>query len=71
MLEEAQENYKKVTDLIRRAFKRLSEGQINIKRIDWLQEAIQAEKAYSLKCCEAIVKNVIQYGLDLAEQDQE
>ena len=68
MLEEAQDNKKKASDLIRRAFKKLAEAKV--KRAQWLDEAMNAEKAGSLVCCEAIVRNVIRYGLEMGEMEE-
>lgn len=62
-LEEAQGNTAKVFDIIRRAFKKLTKGQIKIPRDHWLKETVDAEKGKSLTCSQAIVKELLSYGM--------
>jgi len=67
-LEEAQGNAKKVEKIISLALSNL-EG-VNIKRDQWLTEAVNAEKSESLVTCRALVKLTMLKGLDDEDEDE-
>jgi len=60
-LEEGQGNTNMVGMIINKAIKKLSKFENKLKREQWLQEAIQAEKGDSLHVCKAIVKETMYY----------
>ena len=68
-LEEAHGNYEMVSKIINRAVKALRSMNVVINRDFWMKDAIEAEKAGSLKTCQAIIDNVIEIDEDDEDDD--
>lgn len=67
-LEEAQGNHTMVQKIIDRALHSLQQNGVEINREHWLQDAAETEKAQSKLTAQAIVKAVIEHGID--EEDR-
>ena len=57
-----------VEKIIDRALTSLSANGVEINREMWFQEAIEAEKAGAVHCCQAIIRAVI--GVNVEEEDR-
>lgn len=57
-----------VEKIIDRALTSLSANGVEINREMWFQEAIEAEKAGAVNCCQAIVRAVI--AINVEEEDR-
>lgn len=68
-LEEAQGNLSMVQKIIDRALNSLQANGVEINREHWIQDAIETEKSGSKATAQAIVKAVIDFGVD--EEDRE
>ena len=66
-LEETHGNLQMVDKIIDRAVKSLEANRVEIKRDDWIADAIECDKTGSLKTCQAIIRNVI--GIGVEEED--
>lgn len=66
-LEEANGNSNMVDKIIDRAIKSLEANRVEIKRDQWLEDAIECDKTGSFKTCQAIIRNVI--GIGIEEED--
>ncbi|CAB0041928.1 unnamed protein product [Trichogramma brassicae] len=67
-LEEANGNKHMVEKIIERAISSLSANGVEINREHWFKEAMEAEKAGAVYCCQVIIKSVISYGVE--EEDR-
>lgn len=67
-LEEANSNLPMVDKIIDRAVKSLESNRVEIKRDQWLQDAQECDKTGNVRTCQAIIRNVIGFGVD--EEDQ-
>lgn len=67
-LEEANQNVNMVDKIIDRAVKSLEGNRVEIKRDQWLNDAIECDKTGNVRTCQAIIKNIIGIGID--EEDQ-
>ncbi|KAK3931821.1 Pre-mRNA-processing factor 6 [Frankliniella fusca] len=67
-LEEANGNDHMVDKIIERAITSLSMNGVEINREHWFKEAVEAEKAGSVHTCQALVKAVINHGVE--EEDR-
>lgn len=63
-LEEANENLNMVDKIIDRAIKSLQANGVEIKREEWMNDAIECDKTNSIKTCQAIIKNIISIGVE-------
>jgi pre-mRNA-processing factor 6 len=63
-LEESQGNTKKVSDIVKRAFKKLIKMSAEITREQWLQEAIDAQELGSPHTSEAIIKEFLNFKIE-------
>lgn len=69
-LEEAHNNNRMIEKIVERAIKSLrDEYGVEINRKHWLNDAIDAEKAGSVLTCKAIIKHVIEIGIDEEERE--
>lgn len=62
-LEEAAGNKSLVESIIKRSIEQLSENGIEIKRDEWLQEAVDADKANFKVTCHEIIKRIIGFNI--------
>lgn len=62
-LEEAAGNKSLVESIIKRSIEQLSENGIEIKRDEWLQEAVDADKADFKITCHEIIKRIICFNI--------
>ncbi|XP_036139924.1 pre-mRNA-processing factor 6 isoform X2 [Monomorium pharaonis] len=62
-LEEANGNKHMVEKIIEHAISSLSANGIEINREHWFKEAMEAEKAGAVHCCQVIVKAIIGFGI--------
>lgn len=67
-LEEANENSVMVEKIIERAISSLTSNGVEINREQWLEDAIECDKARSFLTCRAIVKAIIGHGLEDEER---
>lgn len=67
-LEEAHGNTQMVDKIIERAISSLTANGVEITRDQWIEDAIECEKASSVLTCRAIVKAVIGHGLEDEER---
>lgn len=67
-LEEAQGNHVMVQKIIDRALSSLLKNGVEIKREHWMEDAIESEKSGSLLTAQAIIKAIIEHGID--EEDR-
>lgn len=67
-LEEANGNKHMVEKIIERAISSLSANGVEINREHWFKEAMEAEKAGAVHCCQVIVKAIIGFGVE--EEDR-
>ena len=67
-LEEANGNTAMVERIIDRAITSLSANGVEINREQWFKEAIESEKGGYIYCCRAIVKGVINHGVELEDR---
>lgn len=57
-----------VEKIIERAISSLSANGVEINREHWFKEAMEAEKAGTVHCCQVIVKAIIGFGVE--EEDR-
>lgn len=69
-LEEANGNIHMVEKIIDRALTSLSANGVEINREMWFQEAIEAEKAGAVHCCQATIKAIIESGVEEEDRKQ-
>lgn len=69
-LEEANGNIHMVEKIVDRAMTSLNANGVEINREMWFQEAIEAEKAGAVNCCQAIVKAMIASGVEEEDRKQ-
>lgn len=69
-LEEAQGNFQKVNDIVKRAFKKLTKIGVKLSRKVWLEETIQCELSGSPLVAQAIVKELMTYQLTDKDEKQ-
>lgn len=69
-LEEANGNIHMVEKIIDRALTSLSANGVEINRESWFQEAIEAEKSGAVHCCQAIIKAIIENGVEEEDRKQ-
>ncbi|XP_058800576.1 pre-mRNA-processing factor 6 [Phymastichus coffea] len=67
-LEEANGNKHMVDKIIERAISSLSANGVEINREHWFKEAMEAEKAGAVHCCQVIIKSII--GVGVEEEDR-
>jgi len=67
-LEEANGNNAMVDRLIERALGSLRVNHVEINRDHWIKDAVECERAGSIRTCQALIQNIIGDGID--EQDQ-
>ena len=67
-LEEANGNKHMVEKIIDRAISSLNVNGVEINREHWFKEAMEAEKAGAVHCCQVIVKSIIGFGVE--EEDR-
>lgn len=59
-----------VEKIIDRALTSLSANGVEINRENWFQEAIEAEKSGAIHCCQAIIKAIIEIGVEEEDRKQ-
>ena len=64
-LEEAQGNKQIISKIVKRALNNFRKHQVELSRDQWLQQAVLAEQADSLQTCKAIIKETMDFGLNL------
>lgn len=70
-LEEAAGNKSLAGNIIQRAIEQLSENKIEIKRDEWLMEAIDADKADFKVTCREILRRIIGWNIgDISKEDK-
>lgn len=69
-LEEANGNNHMVEKIIDRSLTSLAANGVEIKRDDWLLEAMEAEKSGAIKVCQATVRAVIGVGVEEEDRKQ-
>lgn len=69
-LEEANGNIYMVEKIIDRALTSLAANGVEINREMWFQEAIEAEKAGAVNCCQATIKAIIESGVEEEDRKQ-
>uniref|UniRef100_A0A336MK64 Pre-mRNA-processing factor 6 n=1 Tax=Culicoides sonorensis TaxID=179676 RepID=A0A336MK64_CULSO len=69
-LEEANGNLHMVDKIIDRSLTSLAANGVEIKRDDWLLEAMEAEKSGAIKVCQAIIRAVIGVGVEEEDRKQ-
>ncbi|XP_055314139.1 pre-mRNA-processing factor 6 [Sitodiplosis mosellana] len=69
-LEEANGNIHMVEKIVDRALSSLSANGVEINRENWFQEAIEAEKSGAVHCCQAIIKSIIESGVEEEDRKQ-
>ena len=67
-LEEANGNLQMVDKIIERAVKSLRANGVQINRDEWLKDAEDCEKSGSISTCQAIVRAVIDIGIDAQDR---
>ncbi|XP_076062017.1 pre-mRNA processing factor 6 [Oratosquilla oratoria] len=67
-LEEANENTTLVSKIIERAISTLQANMVDINKDFWIRDAMEAESAGAVLTCQAIIKNIIGYGVE--EEDR-
>jgi len=63
-LEEANGNTGMVDKIVDRAIKSLEANRVEIKRDQWLEDAIECDKSGSVRTCQAIIRNIIALGIE-------
>ncbi|KAG9510944.1 Pre-mRNA-processing factor 6, partial [Fragariocoptes setiger] len=63
-LQEANAYSHMVEKLIRRSITDLSHRGVDINRVEWIKDAVEAEKAGFKQTCHAIIKNIIGVGIE-------
>lgn len=69
-LEEAHGNSQMVDKIVERAISSLTANGVEITRDQWIEDAIECEKAESVLTCRAIIKAVIGHGLEEEERKE-
>lgn len=59
-----------VEKIIDRALTSLAANGVEINREQWFQEAIEAEKAGAVHCCQATIKAIIEQGVEEEDRKQ-
>lgn len=59
-----------VEKIIDRALTSLSANGAEVNRENWFQEAIEAEKSGAIHCCQAIIKAIIEIGVEEEDRKQ-
>lgn len=59
-----------VEKIVDRALASLSANGVEINRENWFQEAIEAEKSGAVHCCQAIIKSIIESGVEEEDRKQ-
>lgn len=59
-----------VEKIVDRALSSLSANGVEINRENWFQEAIEAEKSGAVNCCQAIIKAIIESGVEEEDRKQ-
>lgn len=59
-----------VEKIVDRALSSLSVNGVEINRENWFQEAIEAEKSGAVHCCQAIIKAIIENGVEEEDRKQ-
>ncbi|KAL7639680.1 UNVERIFIED_CONTAM: hypothetical protein RMT77_010183 [Armadillidium vulgare] len=67
-LEEANTNNSLVNKIIERAIATLQANMVDINRDQWIKDAMEAEHSGAVVTCQAIIKNIIGYGVE--EEDR-
>lgn len=63
-------NIHMVEKIVDRALSSLSANGVEINRENWFQEAIEAEKSGAVNCCQAIIKSIIETGVEEEDRKQ-
>lgn len=69
-MEEANGNIHMVEKIVDRALTSLNANGVEINRDMWFQEAIEAEKAGAVNCCQALIKAMIGNGVEEEDRKQ-
>ena len=67
-LEEANDNEKMIEKIIARAISSLTGNGVELNKEHWMKDAIDAEKGGSIQTCQAIIRNIIETGVE--EEDR-
>ena len=59
-----------VEKIVDRALSSLSANGVEVNRENWFQEAIEAEKSGAVHCCQAIIKSIIESGVEEEDRKQ-
>lgn len=59
-----------VEKIVDRALSSLSANGVEINRENWFQEAIEAENSGAVHCCQAIIKSIIESGVEEEDRKQ-
>lgn len=59
-----------VEKIVDRALTSLNVNGVEINREMWFQEAIEAEKAGAVHCCQSIIKSIIGTGVEEEDRKQ-
>lgn len=59
-----------VEKIVDRALASLTANGVEINRENWFQEAIEAEKSGAVHCCQAIIRAIIENGVEEEDRKQ-
>lgn len=59
-----------VEKIVDRALSSLTANGVEVNRENWFQEAIEAEKSGAVHCCQAIIKAIIENGVEEEDRKQ-
>lgn len=59
-----------VEKIVDRALSSLTANGVEINRENWFQEAIEAEKSGAVHCCQAIIRAIIENGVEEEDRKQ-
>lgn len=63
-------NIHMVDKIVDRALSSLTANGVEINRENWFQEAIEAEKSGAVNCCQAIIRAIIENGVEEEDRKQ-
>ena len=64
-LEEAQGNLALIPKILKKAVDNMGKHKVQLKRDQWLQQAVIAEQSDSILTCKGIVKQTMHVGLEI------
>lgn len=63
-------NIHMVEKIVDRALSSLTANGVEVNRENWFQEAIEAEKSGAVHCCQAIIRAIIENGVEEEDRKQ-